>query len=158
MEATLGLLAPFRYGAGYPHLVRLPNPALGATATFVVPGSRVLHLRTARAAFKASAQVANRSPFLQFLDPDGGVFQRSAATGTVVASTEQVCNYAAGLGFTTPAASGQVPVGLPDLFLLPGMQINFGCGTIQTEDQFSGLVLYLEEFPTGPEGYPPGVE
>lgn len=151
---TVGLLAPFTYGRGYPDYAYPANPAAGATFTQKVPGNREFRIVAARFSLATSAQVANRAPSLIVQDGDGNEMARIESQGSIAASSTAVVTFARGLGSAYGGGAGAQVVGLPDLFLPPLFSIVLGATALQTSDQLSGIRLWWESFPIGNQGYP----
>lgn len=158
MEATMGLTRPFSYGRGWPRLVRIADPAAGAVVTHTVPGDRLQRVVIAHALLETSEAEVTRGPILRFNDPDGNAVGRFGPTGEVAKSSTQRTTWAAGLGYRAAANTDGAQCSIPDVFLVPGMQIVFGVNNIDEGDQQSDVTLYLEEWPNGPDGYPTGVQ
>lgn len=169
MEATYGLTGPVHYGRGWPQLLQLAAPAVGAVASHVVPGDFYERLIIARATLVTHAQAGTRTPTLLVADADGNVIAEFGPTGEVAKESEQTSTWAAGLGYRNAAVKGAAQVSIPDLILSPGMRVELAVGGIkatippageepeQPGDQQSHPVLYVERWSTGPDGYPTGV-
>lgn len=166
MEATYGLTGPVAYGRGWAQLLRLPDPAVGAVVSHVVPGEYFERLVIVRATLVTHAQEGVRTPTLQILDADGAVLAEFGPAGEVAKESEQTSTWAAQLGYRNPAAKGAAQVSIPDLILTPGMKVLLAVGGIkaaippegekaeQPGDQQSGAHIYVERWSTGPDGYP----
>jgi Flp pilus assembly protein CpaB len=158
MEATYGLTGGVHYGRGWPHLLRLANPAAGIAAVHQVPGDRVQRLVVARAKLTASEAAATREVALQLLDADGVPFGVFSPVGEVKASGAASFTWAVGSSRTTAILGGESQSAIPDLLLSPGMSVKVAVSAIDAADQLSAVSFYLEEWPNGPDGYPTGIE
>lgn len=169
MEATYGLTGPVHYGRGFPQLLRLAAPAVGAVASHLVPGDFYERLVIARATLVTHTQEGTRTPTLTIEDADGNVIAEFGPAGEVLKESEQTSTWAAGLGYRNAAAKGAAQISIPDLILSPGMRVKLAVGGIKAAippegekaevpgDQQSAPVLYVERWSTGPDGYPGGV-
>lgn len=170
MEATLGLTGPYTYGRGWPQLLLLPVPAVGAVASHVVPGDYHERLVIARFGLVTQAQEGTRTPTLKIEDADGHVIAEFGPAGEVLKESEQTTTWAAGLGYRNAAAKGAAQVSIPDVILSPGMKVTLAVGGIKATipkegevaekpgDQQTQPLLYVERWSTAPNGYPGGVQ
>jgi hypothetical protein len=166
METTYGLTGPFSYGRGFPQLLDLAVPAVGAVASHRVPGEFYERLVVARAGLVTHSQEGVRTPTLQITDADDVVIAEFGPSGEVAKESEQTSTWAAGLGFRNAAVKGAAQVSIPDLILSPGMKVILAVGGIKAAippegekaevpgDQQSRPLVYVERWPTGPDGYP----
>ena len=157
---VVGLLTPFTVGRGYSEAVHIPAPAAGAVATYRVAGGDFERLRTISFQLVTAAAAANRIATVSILDQDAAVIARVAAPFLLTAA--HTGRFLFGIGVQQAGVNDGATINglLPELFLQPGWSVVIGVTGVQAADQLSGIVLYRERFPTGPEGYEygPGVE
>lgn len=154
---TAGLVQPFGYGLAYQDWVPVATPAAGASQTVGVTGENYVRVLAARASLTTSAAVANRLLTMDFINGRGQTFVQNGASVLVTASTTgQVFEW--DFDRTVSEWNTGTPVWAPvvDVFLPPGFSIKFNLAGADAADQLSGLLLWIERFPTGPRGYPQG--
>jgi hypothetical protein len=151
---TSGLVFPFGYGEAFPDWVDVTTPAAGATASYTVAGENAVRLIAARSTLTTDANAANRSHTVDYLDARGITRVRNGAGLVVTANTTaQTFEWSSARTVAEWAANTPVYVPLLPAILPPGFTIKFTVTNIQAGDTLTGLSLYVEKFPTGPEGY-----
>lgn len=153
---TVGLLAPFAVGRGYPQVKRVAQPAAGAGFSYQVTQGAVENLRAVRFQLVTSAAVANRVPRLELQDGDASVVLAIEATAAQAASLTDSYLFLAGVGVQLTGASGRIVLPLPDVFTPPGFAWVLTVGAVDAADQVSGVQVFTELFPEGPTGEPQG--
>ncbi len=158
MSVTEGLLEPFGYGLGYPDVVDLTTPALGANASVPVAGEYQVRVLAAIATLTTDANAANRLLSLDYINQRGVTLHRNGASVLVTANTTaQVFVWGANRSVAEWNTGTPVWVPLLPIFLQPGYSVQFTVDNKQAGDQLSALHLMVERFETGERGYPVGV-
>jgi hypothetical protein len=158
MTAVLhGLTSDFAHGRAFSE-VRVPaNPAVATGFTYTV-GSRYWE-RMAGLSFvmTSDSNAANRNVLLVVKDGSGAVLDAVSPAAVQVASkayTYVYAQYAAAINDTVNLVNTQR---LPTVFLQPAYTIVVTIGSVQAGDQVSAIRVYMEQFDTGPQGYPTGM-
>lgn len=155
MPETAGLVGDFGYGLAFPDWLDITAPAAGATASYTVPGQYSQRIVAARLLITTDANAANRLITLDFLNARGITYAQNGAAVVVTANTSaQVFEWHRNRTVSEWAANTPVWAPLLDAFLPPGFVVKFNVLNIQATDAISGLRLWVEDFPTGPRGYP----
>lgn len=128
---------------GRRQIVGVPAPAAGANWTWQCPGSGRWRLRAACATFAASATVATRYFLLEVEDANGDLLWESEFGGSATAGQTSIVS--AGPHGSYGTQSGAIVVGLLDDFLPPLGSVIGNASGIQAGDQWSAIVLTLEE-------------
>lgn len=131
---------------GVKRRVLVPAPALGADWSVKVPGGVYWRPGTIQAKLTASAVVANRQPRLVF--GDGNVNFAAVEVATSITASQAVTFlFVAGLIGSSAGVSGNFPnVGIPQIVLENQSTIASTTTAIDVGDQWSQIVLDLEEF------------
>ncbi len=136
-------------GRGHLALIPVPQPAAGADWTIRPPVGARWRVLGGSAKLVTSAAIANRQVYLA-VSYDGLELFRIAAAAVQAAGATVVYELIPGLTLTT-AIGGFQPVFLPLTALLdPRMVLASVTGAIDVGDQWSGVVLFLEELETLP--------
>lgn len=132
-------------------VVPLPNPAAGAE--IVVPMTGVGSWLILSVVFDLVTSVAAGNRLVSLTMDDGtNIYQRLMGQAAQAASLTN--HYSAFIGSTGATAGGNViPVDFPDTgaYLQAGSFLRTNTQSRDAGDQFSGLVLQVIEFPTGPD-------
>lgn len=129
----------------------IPNPAAGAELIITPDGQggwRVVYLAFT---FTASAAVANRNVALRATD---GTLNTFEATQAGVQAAASAVRYVAYPGAVPAAlAAGAVVLPMPDEGIILGQswQIRTATALIDVADQYSSVVVVVEELPSGPD-------
>ena len=103
------------------------------------------------------ANAANRNVLLVVKDGSGAVLDAVSPAAVQVAAkayTYVYAQYAAAINDTVNLVNTQR---LPTVFLQPSYTIVVTIGSVQAGDQVSAIRVYMEQFDTGPQGYPTGM-
>lgn len=132
-------------GRGLMRSVTVANPAAGAEFSQAVPAGVHWILRSVKAVLTSSAVAGNRVARLKIADGAANVLILSSANVNQAASLAFTFNWFNG---AFPSAAGPtVEVGIPgDLRLLPTWTIGTLTTLIDVGDQYSAIVLGVEEF------------
>lgn len=153
---VVGLAAPFTVGRVIPEIVPRANPAAGAGLTYTVGGRYWERIVSVDFKLVADANAANRIVSLAYQDQDGREYARAASPfAQTAAITTQYSFFVGGTQFGAAAAAA-IGGPLPALFLRPGHKLVLAIAGVQVGDQVSLFTMYVERFPTGPEGYEMG--
>jgi hypothetical protein len=131
-------------------LRKIPNPAAGGEVAFTALGSQLLRVVSLFVVLKASAQAGKRIPALEVKDGDGATVMIVTGSEEIAESTTRKLTFSPGIATNSPGATGPVSVGIPELLLEPGFSISTATTAVQTEDQYEGAVLWVEEFEADP--------
>ena len=153
---TVGLLAPYAVGRGYPQVKRISQPAAGAGFTYTASGGAVENVRAIRFQLATSAAVANRTVRLELQDGDATPVLAIEHTAALAASLSRQYSFLTGLGAAIIGAGTRDAMPLPDVFVPVGFSWVLIVGAIDAADQVSGVQVYTEVFPEGPTGEPQG--
>jgi hypothetical protein len=135
---------------GLRRLRKVPNPAAGKEVAFTALGSQLLRVVSLFVVLKASAQAAKRIPALEVQDGDGATVMVITGSEELAEGTTRKITFAPGVATNSPGATGPVSVGIPQLLLEPGFSVSTLTAGVQTEDQYEGAVLWVEEFEAEP--------
>jgi hypothetical protein len=122
------------------------NPAAGKEFTFTTSQSMHWGLVSFTIRLKTSAQAAKRVPGLEVQDGDGNTLMVFPATQEVPEGVTKRVTFAPGPSADSTIAGAPAAVGIPRLLLLPGYTIATSTTALQTEDEYLGPVLWVEEF------------
>ncbi len=152
-QYTYGLTRLIGHGHAFTQLEHRATPAAGAGFTYTNSGRywEVLDL----AAFKmvTGSNAANRQVTLTIADGLG------IAIATLPAASVQTASLTWNYTWSTDFSNFNTVVGLavtsplPYVFLQPAYSVTVAVGAVDAADQISNIVLYLERFVTGKEGY-----
>lgn len=142
------LTEPVSVSRALRELIPIDNPAAGAGLTRTIDGRYTVRPLALHFRIVTSADVANRTVYVQYRDTNGVAFVSMLAPVNVTASTTVDFSFWRGLG--QPDWIGTTPILVPlmDGLLLPSYQIAIVIDTVQATDQLSRIRLYQEEFPT----------
>lgn len=130
---------------GVRRTVSVTQPAAGANWSILVPGGRLWRLIGGNASFLASGAVANRNLGLNIRT--SGIPMNITFNSTNVTNGQSVgASYTPSL---TPIVSGIINVSLPvpfvPMWLEAGDELRSITGAIDVADQYSAIVLWIEE-------------
>lgn len=137
-----------RYGS-VPEYVKGSSPAAGAAFSQAVPGQYYQRLVSVFARLVTDANVADRTVYLEYLDPEGNRILIAGAPVAQAASTTTDYAFQAFVGQSDWPVDATVLVTLPPLLLLPTFSWRIGAANIQTGDQLSRIRFVQERFYTG---------
>lgn len=122
----------------------LANPAAGAEITLTVPAGKVWRVISMSCILTTNATVANRSPAFTFDDGTNTVYKISASQ--VEAASSGVFYLIQGENFQAYSNAGFIQMPVLRTLLGPGYRIRSSTTAIQTGDQYSAIVLLVEEW------------
>jgi hypothetical protein len=126
-------------------------PAVGTNWTFKVPPNFYYRLVTLRVVLTTSAQVGNRLLGVKLLDNNGNNYFESVAAGVQEAGTEAALTVTIAGSNTNVTKNVSQALEFPDMILPPEWEIQGSTHNIQTEDQHSAPVVYVEAFERNPD-------
>jgi len=128
-------------------VVPLDAPAAGQGFTFPIGGAVEVEVLSAAFTFTAAAAVANRRPFIEFVDTFGNTFYRAAPSVTIAATFATVVSFGVGTNEYGTASGPSMGVPIPALRLYNGLAVIGGADAIQGADTFTNIVLYVRQWP-----------
>lgn len=137
-------------------LVNVAQPAAGLGLRRKIPGETWERFIFGRVTLTTGAAVANRLPFLDFLDGDGNTIARWMTQNAQAASVTTGYTFAIGGNSAFSGTPTEQGVEVADALLYPGFSLLFGCVGIQAADQFSSAALYVCRYPSGDWAESPG--
>ena len=152
-----GLLRPFGEGHGYTERIAVTSPAAGANATYKVPGDKQHRIVGVNARLVTSATVASRQLTIDYQDNDGNLLISNGGATLQAASLTNDYRFCVDRAVAEWTTSSPMFAPLSQIFLDEGWKVVFSVAAIQAADQLSALILVVETFPTGPQGYPLGM-
>lgn len=155
---TRGLTDEAMYGYGWQEVVAGITPAAGAEYTYTVPGQYQTRVHGIVFLLTTSADVANRYVTVQFCGGDLVPFAISGAAVLVTASSAAQFAGDAGRGTAEWNTGTGVFFPLADAILEPGEKVKIDVDAIQAADTLTNIRLLVDRYPTGPRGYPEGVD
>lgn len=153
MQTTYALLEPFSYNRGYRTVVPVDEPAEGSTYTYTVPSFAWQRLIACQFTLTTSSTPGNRFVTIDYSGDAGITF---LSDGVAALQAESLAVTYNGSNTRGSETSGS---GLPAFFPLwggfmeSGWQFTLNVDSIDTGDQLSGIVLLLETFEVGEQGY-----
>lgn len=139
---------------GWQERVRLPNPAAGGGFTYTVDGRYYERVLAIRFTFDTSAVVNTRYGFVGVYDADGNIVTEVQAIATMAASAEARVNLTVGCPVISMNNSGDSEGFLPDLLIPPGWSWRARITAEDVADQFSGVVVLVQRFPSDAAAIP----
>jgi hypothetical protein len=131
---------------GINKLVTPASPAAGGGYTYACDPSYYEVIRSAYFVYTADATVLTRTPFVQFLGPDGEVVAFQPVIGSVAASGVGT----AYLDPWIPTISGTWPGGvaqwMPEVIMMPGWKFRITAGAFGPADTITGIVLRVHSY------------
>lgn len=126
--------------------VPVAQPAAGAEWSQAVPAGVAWEVLSVAEVLVASAVVANRSPSVQAVDPNGTGALRIPAGVTAAAGSTNRISFAAGYG--DHLNSGAFSAGLPDppIFVPAGWSLSSLTSALDVGDQYSAVILIVREW------------
>jgi len=133
---------------GWPELISVKQPAVGATAARKIPGETYEGVLVARATLVTSAAVANRFPALELLDGDGSVIFRVTDPTAVPAGTTRTVSWVRDIGITQTSGAGFDLMPFSSIVFPPGFQLRWNVDAMDVGDQLSAIKLYVHRIPS----------
>lgn len=137
-------------------LLRPELPAAGSPFTFKVGSKTYDMVITAQGKFTTSAVVANRTPYLAYLDGDGREFARFSSGVVIAASDSTTETWGISFGTLVTSGPGFTTAGLTGVLLPPGYELQLGMGNMDVGDTITDVSLWVHRAPTGEVGQPTG--
>ena len=154
---VFGLTEGASFGLGFRELDPVPSPSAGAPFTYKLDGSYDYRVLSVSATFTADATVANRLPYLSFVNEDNQDIWTIYTALTVVAGAVAQVTFISGYPVNEVQATTHAQAPIPDMLLTGGCSLVLGASGIDAGDQFSNVQVYREKYPHGPNGYPTGL-
>lgn len=133
---------------GWQERVRLPQPAAGGGFTYTVDGRYYERVLSIRFTFDTSAVANTRYGFVGVYDADGSLVAEVQAIATMPEGAEARVNLMVGCPVVSMGNGGDSEGFLPDLLLPPGWSWRARVTAEDAADQFSGVVVLVQRFPT----------
>jgi hypothetical protein len=151
-----GLLNPYKYGRGYPLIIRAPTVAGNESVALSAVGRAWLRIAAVRALLTTGITVGARTPYLSFNDQDGKPYARVPIGLELAAEKSADLTWAMGFTQAATATAGFYTAPIPDIFIQPAHQMLLTVAGGLAVDSIAAVQFYAEEFWTGEESYPPG--
>lgn len=133
-------------------IVAAPNPALGAEFSFTVPGQAIWRPLSLVATLAVDAAANPATPIIEYTD-GSVVFARGLAGIAAPAAASTVYSFLPGNAFVAAAIVGTDAFGfIPPIVLPGGSIIRSATDQMAGADQWSAIVLTVEELLTQPPG------
>lgn len=126
--------------------VALSSPAAGAALTYTVPGATQLAVLSASFTYTASANAANRIPFISFLDQSGVPVGKFASPYKLVANDVSRVSFGVGVDQFGADSAANMGCGIPELRLRDGMQVQLSAAAINATDTLTLARLYVRQW------------
>lgn len=126
--------------------VVVPNPAVGADWSQVVPGGVIWELLSLDVIFATSAVVATRVPALYVRDSDNRALYHLSMPASLAASGAAEWTLAVGLGVTTSTTAQAAPLPSPAIVLQPGSIVRVTTTALDAGDQWSNIFMTVREW------------
>lgn len=124
-------------------VTKVSNPAAGADWSWAGPSMTPFKVRSVQAQLVTSNQAGTRFPVLQFKTRNGDVFMNAPGPATQSVSLTGVDSWFVGANLNAVLVNDQ-SAAIPDLWLPAGTIIQTTTVAIQTNDQWSGIVIAYE--------------
>ncbi len=126
--------------------IALANPAAGQPLTYVVPGAVEVEVLAVSFTFTAAAAVANRVPFVRFLDTSGVAVADVAAPFLLVATNVARVTFGVGVQQFGANSAVRIGAGIPALRLGDGMRVQLGATAIAAADTITAARLFVRQW------------
>lgn len=151
-----GLTTAFGYGRAFTEPLKGTSPAAGSNYSLTVSGAYAERFSVCKFTLTTSATVANRIVTVDYIYPGTGTIAEAGPTVIQTASSTGVYNGRIGFGPSDWNTGTAAFFGLPDIILLPGMQLQINVANIDATDALSSIFFVRERFQTGEDGFPLG--
>lgn len=140
---------------GFPELVKVPNPAAGATYTYTVTGEYAVRFVAVYCKFVADANAASREITVEYRDDGTQRFALSGINTTVTATNTAYYAFNAFQPAAVATVDSTALVPLMPILLMPTWSMKLNVLNVQAGDQLSQIRLVIERFYTTA---PPGLD
>lgn len=135
-------------GIGYQQRKVIPQPAAGPAFSYTVPPETFERLLALTFTYTADAVVGARSPVLSLTDGGANTLFATSFVGGQAATNATVYSVAPGFPNSEDIAGSYVRLCWADMMLSPGYKINVTMTGGDVADQYSGIVLTVQRFPS----------
>lgn len=126
-------------------VVSINAPAAGAQFTFKYSQNEFWKPRVLCFQLVTSATVASRVVYLDLLDGAGNKIGRFSSGFTQTASLTTVYTFGVQTNVYGADAAASIGAPIPELWMHPGSKLEVNAAAIDTDDQFSAIVLTLDQ-------------
>lgn len=126
--------------------VSLDAPAAGAALTKTVPGTVEWEVMAISFLYTASAGVATRIPFVQFLDQGGVAFCDVGSPFTLVATNVSQVTFGHGITQFGANSAVRMGAGIPLMRIGNGQRIRISATAIDAADTITNARLFVRQF------------
>lgn len=137
-------------------LITVPNPGAGNSVFYKIPGETWTLVRFAHVVLTTSATVANRTPYLDYLNGDGLTCGRFECGSNQAASLAQHVTWGGALSTTPPGGTPDQQASLESVMLPPGFAVQISALNLQAGDAFTNAFLYVCRAPSAEWAQSPG--
>lgn len=137
---------PLQWVWGERQTQKVSSPAAGAQWSWKPSADRLWRPLAIAAKLQTSAQVATRHAKLEWFDGKGNLIAFTESGVEHVANNTVVYGWWPGAFTSLTALHPRSIAAAPDLLLTDEMSIESGVEAMQTEDQWSAIVIYAETF------------
>lgn len=135
---------------GAHEVVGLSSPAAGAALTYIVPGAVQQQVLSVSFTYTASAQAANRVPFVRFLDAGGVPFCDVGTPYVLVASDSSRVTFGVGVQQFGADSAARIGAAIPEMWLQDGLRLQISATAIDAADTITNARLYVCQRPVQP--------
>ena len=126
--------------------VALGSPAAGSALTYTVPPANEVLVVAVSFTFTASAQAANRIPFVQFLDQTGTAVAEVATPYKLIATNASRVTFGVGIVQFGADSAVRIGAGIPAIVLSDGMQLSLSATAIDAADTITAARMYVRQW------------
>ena len=126
--------------------VALGSPAAGSALTYTVAPAEEILVLSVSFTFTASAQAANRIPFLQFLDQSGTAVADVATPYKLIATNAARVTFGVGMFQFGADSAARIGAGIPAIILSDGMQVSLSATAIDAADTITAARMYVRQW------------
>jgi hypothetical protein len=130
--------------------ISMGSPPAGQPLTRAVPGAIEWEIQSISFTYTASAGVANRIPFVQFLDTGGGIVCEVATPFLLVANNAARVTFGVGVQQFGANSAVRIGAGIPLLRLGDGMRVRLGATAQQAADTITGARMFVRQWTVRP--------
>ncbi len=130
--------------------VALPTPAAGAALTYTVPGAVQMLVASVCFTYTASAAVATRYPYVEFLDQTGTPVAVSQVVNGQAATVASIISFGVNVPAFGALSAARQGAGIPPILLSDGLRVRLSAVNIQAADTITLARLFVRQYPTEP--------
>jgi hypothetical protein len=135
---------------GSAEVIGVPSAAAGQPLTYTVPGAVEVAVLSVSFTFTAGAAVANRVPFVRFLDQSGVAFCDVGVPFVLVATNAARVTFGVGVQQFGANSAARMGAGIPSMRLADGLQVQLGATGIQAADTITAARLFVRQWRVRP--------